>query len=195
MATLLTRNEKNTDSSLVFFNINWLQFKTIEEAFNNILGVRLVYLDNVLEIMNLSPEHEETKSTISALLEAYLREMGTHFYIRGSATLGSREIGGQKEPDESYNLETKKAIPDLIIEVIFTSGAIDKLELYRRIGIPELWFWEDGILQIYHLENEYQKVVSSQLLPHLDIGLFRKYITYFDQYDAVTDFLQDLRNV
>jgi len=56
MATLLTRNEKNTDSSLVFFNINWLQFKTIEEAFNNIPGVRLVYLDNVLEIMNLSQQ-------------------------------------------------------------------------------------------------------------------------------------------
>jgi Uma2 family endonuclease len=153
----------------------------------------MIDLDNVLEIMTLSPEHEETKSTVRVLLEAYLREIGLRFYVRGSATLGSREIGGQKEPDESYNLETKKEISDLVIEVIFSSGAINKLELYRRIGIPELWFWEDGVLQIYSLENEYQKVESSQLIPHLDLALFTKYITYFDQYDAVTEFLQDLR--
>ena len=25
------------------------------------------------------------------------------------------------------------------------------------------------------------------------LALFKKYITYFDQYDAVTEFLQDLR--
>ena len=194
MTTLLTIDaKKNADSSLVFSNISWPQFDAIAMAFNEIAGVRLTYLDNVLEIMTLSPEHEETKSTIRVLLEAYLREMGIRFYVRGSATLGSREIGGQKEPDESYNLETKKAIPDLVIEVIFTSEAINKLELYRRIGIPELWFWEDGILQIYSLENEYQKVESSRLIPHLDLALFKKYITYFDQYDAVTDFLQDLR--
>ena len=194
MTTLLTIDaKKNADSSLVFSNISWPQFDAIAMAFNEIAGVRLTYLDNVLEIMTLSPEYEETKSTIRVLLEAYLREMGIRFYVRGSATLGSREIGGQKEPDESYNLETKKATPDLIIEVIFTSGAINKLELYRRIGIPELWFWEDGVLQIYSLENEYQKVESSRLIPHLDLALFKKYITYFYQYDAVTDFLQDLR--
>ncbi len=51
--------------------------------------------------MTLSPEHEETKSTICILIEAYLREIGIRFYVRGNATLGSREIGGQKEPDES----------------------------------------------------------------------------------------------
>ena len=194
MTTLLTIDAKKiTDSSLAFSNISWPQFDAIATAFNDIAGVRLIYLDNVLEIMTLSPEHEETKSTIRVLLEAYLREIGLRFYVRGSATLGSREIGGQKEPDESYNLETKKAIPDLVIEVIFTSGAIDKLELYRRIGIPELWFWEDGVLQIYHLENEYRKVESSPLLPYLNLTLFRKYITYFDQYDAVTEFLQELK--
>jgi Uma2 family endonuclease len=194
MTTLLTIDaKKHADSSLVFSNISWPQFDAIATAFNEIAGVRLIYLDNILEIMTLSPEHEETKSTISVLIEAYLREIGIRFYVRGSATLGSREIGGQKEPDESYNLETKKAIPDLVIEVIFTSGAIDKLELYRRIGIPELWFWEDGVLQIYSLENQYQKVESSRLLPHLDLALLKKYITYFDQYDAVTEFLQELR--
>ncbi|MEG4506483.1 Uma2 family endonuclease [Microcoleus sp. F6_B4] len=42
-------------------------------------------------------------------------------------------------------MTTKKAIPDLAIEVVFTSGGIDKLQLYKRLGIPEVWFWEDGV--------------------------------------------------
>jgi len=31
------------------------------------------------------------------------------------------------------------------------------------------------------------------LLPELDIALLVKYVTYFDQYDAVTEFLQALK--
>lgn len=104
--------------------VTWLQFETIEAAFENVPGVKFTYLDGTLEIITLSPEHEETKSTIGLLLEAYMREKGIRFYVKGGPTLGSEEQGARKEPDESYNLETKKSIPDLAIEVIFTSGGI-----------------------------------------------------------------------
>jgi Uma2 family endonuclease len=195
MTTALTIEKKITQEDLLALSgISWSKFEEIEAAFSDIAGVRFIYLDGVLEIMTLSPEHEDTKSTISLLLEAYMREQEIRFYTRGSATLGSKEIGGRKEPDESYNLETKKAIPDLVIEVIFTSGAINKLELYKRISIPEIWFWQDGGLQIYHLQEEYSLVEYSQLLPNLDLNLLAKYITYHDQYDAVTEFLQELRS-
>jgi hypothetical protein len=53
MTTLLTIDaKKNADSSLVFSNISWPQFDAIAMAFNEIAGVRLTYLDNVLEIMS-----------------------------------------------------------------------------------------------------------------------------------------------
>jgi Uma2 family endonuclease len=142
--------------------------------------------------MNLSLEHEESKAIIRALLEAYMRAKGIRFYMRGSATLGSKEIGGKREPDESYNINSKKAIPDLVIEVTVSSGGLDKLELYQRIGIPEVWFWEDGVLKIYHLQENYQLVEKSSLLSDLDLKIFTKYISYHDQYDAVTEFLKDL---
>ncbi|MGC1248835.1 MAG: Uma2 family endonuclease [Spirulinaceae cyanobacterium] len=87
-------------------------------------------------------------------------------------------------------METKKAIPDLVVEVIFTSGGIDKLQFYKRIGVPEVWFWEDGLLKIFCLREEYEQVNHSELLPKLDIALLSRYIMYADQYDAVTEFLQ-----
>ena len=183
------------ESHLIVSGISWEQFEAIESAFADVAGVRFVYLDGILEIMTLSPEHEDTKGTIRALLETYLREKGIRFYIRGSATLGSRELGARKEPDESYNIGSKKAIPDLAIEVVFSSGGINKLKLYQPIGIPEVWFWQDGILSIYHLREEYEQVNQSQLLPELDLTLMAKYISYDDQYDAVTEFSQVLRQL
>ncbi|MGK7873328.1 MAG: Uma2 family endonuclease [Xenococcaceae cyanobacterium] len=178
---------------LIISGISWSQLEAIEAAFENVAGVRFIYLDGILEIMTVSPEHEDTKSTIGLLIEAYMREKNIRFYRRGSPTLGSEEQRARKEPDESYNLETQKAIPDLVIEVVFTSGGIDKLQLYKRIGIPEVWFWEDGILDVYHLKEEYERLECSELLPDLDLSLLRRYITYHDQYDAVTEFIKELR--
>ena len=182
-----------TDSCLTLTGVSWSQFESLEAAFESVGGIKFAYLDGILEIMTVSPEHEESKSTIGLLLEAYLREKGIRFYVKGGPTLGSKELGARKEPDESYNLQTKKAIPDLAIEVVFTSGGIDKLQLYKRLGIPEVWFWEDGVLSIYYLREEYEKVDRSELLPELDIALLVRYVTYFDQYDAVTEFIKALR--
>jgi len=92
------------------------------------------------------------------------------------------------------NIDTRKAYPDLVIEVVFTSGGADKLEIYRRLGVREVWFWEDGVLAIYGLEGEqYTKVAKSSLLPQLAIDTFLRYVTCHDQYDAVTEFLAEIQ--
>lgn len=184
---------KSQDRCLTFYGISWLQLETIEAAFTEVAGVKFFYLDGTLEIMTTSPEHEEDKRTIGLLIETYMREKNIRFYRQGGPTLGSEEKRGRKEPDESYNLQTKKAVPDLVIEVIFTSGGIDKLEFYKRIGVPEVWFWEDGTINIYYLREEYEKVNGSMLLPNLDLEMLIKYINYYDQYDAVSEFINELR--
>jgi Uma2 family endonuclease len=185
------------NNHLVLTGITWSKFEEIEAVFQGLGVKRFIYLDGKLEIiMNLGREHEYYKRTISLLLEGYFKEKGIRFYSGGSATLGNKEITGCKEPDESYNIHSKKDLPDLIIEVIVTSGSIEILEIYRRIGIPEVWIWEDGFLTIYVLNNqEYNKLNQSQLLPELDINLLIKYINYHDQYDAVTEFINQLQNL
>ncbi len=185
------------NNHLVLTGITWEKFEQIETTFQDIEGVRFIYLDGDLEIiMNLGKEHEYYKRTISLLLEAYLREKGIRFYAKGSATLGNKNITGRKEPDESYTIYSKKDIPDLIIEVIFTSGSIEILEIYKRIGIPEVWLWEDGLLTIYALkDDQYNKIDQSQLLPDLDLKSLSQYINYHDQYDAVTEFINCLKKL
>lgn len=190
----ITLNKPVESNNLLLIpEITWTQLETIEASFQDLGGVRFTYLDGFLQIMNLSLQHEEAKFIISALLEAYMREKGIRFYGKGSATLGDKNIGGRKEPDESYNIDTKKDIPDLVIEIIVTSGGINTLELYRRIGVSEVWFWEDGLLKIYTLKETYLLSEKSLLLPDLDINIFTNYITYYDQYDAVINFLKAIK--
>lgn len=193
--TTTLQNTQIQSNKLVLDGISWEKFEQIEATFQDIEGVRFIYLDGELEIiMSPSKAHEDAKSTIGLLLEAYMRAKQIRFYRRGSATLGNKEITGRKEPDESYNIHSQKDIPDLIIEVIVTSGDINILEIYRRIGIPEVWFYQDGLLTIYFLkENQYQKFNRSQLLPELDLEILSKYINYHDQYDAVTEFINYLK--
>ncbi|MCA6574337.1 MAG: Uma2 family endonuclease [Pseudanabaena sp. M57BS1SP1A06MG] len=192
--TVAIRSAKINDTNCTIQGVSWLQFESIEAAFSSVEGVRFVYLDGVLEIMTLSPEHEEIKSTIGLLLEVYLRHSGIRFYKRGSATLGSRDLGGRKEPDESYNFNLKKDIPDLIIEVVLTSGYINSLDLYARMGIAEVWYWEDGKLKVYDLEEQvYKNVKASRFFPNLNLNILAKYITYYDQYEAIADFIKELQ--
>ena len=67
---------------------------------------------------------------------------------------------------------------------------IDKLENYRRMGVPEVWFWMADQLAVYQLQRgAYQQMDRSQFLPDLDLSLLSGYIASEDQYDAVTEFL------
>jgi Uma2 family endonuclease len=175
-------------------NVSWEQFEAIERSFDSIPGVKFRYLDGALEIMPVSPEHEDFKSTIVRLLEVFMDEKNIRYYKRGGPSLGDRSLGTRNEPDESYNLESRKPYPDLVIEVVITSGGIDKLEGYRRLGVTEVWFWEDGVFEFYRLrDGQYIKLDHSELLAELPIDLFCRYITYFDQHDAAREFRNALR--
>lgn len=131
--TLQLKEQPTLERCVTLYGVSWERLEIIESALSEIAGVRLTYLDGTLDIMApLSPEHEDSKSTIGLLLEAYLRQKGIRFYVRGGPTLGKRAVGARGEPDESYNLETKKDVPDIAIEVVITSGGVDKLTKYAR---------------------------------------------------------------
>ncbi len=117
-------------SYVLLYNVSWEQLEQLDVALAG-TSARLTYLDGILEIMSpLSDDHEENKKTLAMLVEVYMRMKNIRFYGRGSATIGNKEDKTRREPDESYNLGTKKPIPDLILEITVTSGGINKLEIY-----------------------------------------------------------------
>jgi Uma2 family endonuclease len=174
-------------------NITWEKLEQLDETLAE-SGARLIYLDGNLAIMAPPTEaHETPKKTLAQLLEAYMRTKGIRFYAAGSTTIGLKALGARKEPDESYCIGERKAIPDLALEITVTSGGIQVLEIYRRVGVPEVWFWEDGVISIYCLRDEgYELVSGSELLPELDIRSIEFHTRMSDQYDAVNQFIRSL---
>jgi Uma2 family endonuclease len=176
-------------------DVTWETLQKLDEDMAG-TGASLTYLDGLLEIMApLSDDHETPKKTCAQLIEAYMRVKKIRFYASGSATLGMKAVGARKEPDESYSLGERKSIPDLAIEITATSGGIDVLAIYQRIGVPEVWFWEDGVIEVYVLRpTGYELVHQSELLPDLDLRSLEFHSRMADQYDAVEAFIQTLQN-
>jgi Uma2 family endonuclease len=188
-----TLNSKLKTGQALLSNVSWDTLEKLDEDLEG-TGARLSYLDGCLEIMAPLPEdHEEPSNTLGQFLESYMRLKGIRFYGRGRTTIGMKELGARKEPDESYCLGEKKSIPDLVIEIISTSGEIDVLEIYRRIGVREVWFWHDSVISVYCLKADgYDLVSRSVLLPELDLRSLEFYSRMTDQFDAVNAFMKSI---
>jgi Uma2 family endonuclease len=95
------------------------------------------------------------------------------------------------QSDLSFAFGNDPAKTDLCIEVVVTSGGVKKLRKYQLRGIPEVWFWQNGKISIYRLENsEYVEVKTSVWLPDLDIIYLEQCLLMDSQLDAMTAFEQ-----
>jgi len=186
--TATTLAEK-LDRPLLFPGLTWEQFKTLEPMLD-IPGVRLSFLDGILEIYKKAGRKNEiVKGRIGALVEIYLLTTDFDFTPTGSLTLENESVRVKCEADKSYEFGADRERPDLAIEVVVTSGGIDKLEAYKRLQIPEVWFWEKSRLSLYALRQEgYEPIASSQLLPELDIALLVRCVNMSSHVEAIKEF-------
>jgi len=171
----------------------WQQFLDLEAWLADTPGLRITYLDGNIELMTLGETHEAIKGVLRFLLEVYFVEKNIRFFPVGSATRRDQTKDVSFEPDESYYLGEKKAHPDLAIEVIISSGSINKLEKYRRFAISEVWFWQNNQLSLYHLrESGYVQISRSELLPDLEVDLLLKCLQIPDILEARLEFLKGI---
>ena len=180
--------EQVSEGIAILSGIDWNRFQTLARVFSG-RRIRLTYLKGMLEIMSpIGREHGVQKSTFGLLLETWLRLQQIRFYRTGGFTLES-EGYSSAEPDESYCLHEKKAIPDLLIEVIVSSGSIDKHEANRPFAVPEIWFWQKGGLRVFCFDQgKYTESRQSLLLPGLDLALMEQCAAMEDQYEGVEVF-------
>ncbi|MDJ0732457.1 MAG: Uma2 family endonuclease [Crocosphaera sp.] len=183
------------EEKFITSGVTWQAYESFLTSLGNSSRYRVAYLLETLEIMSPSRSHELDKKAIARLLEVYLEEKRIRFWGLGSTTLGSQNKQAGKEPDECYCIGTDKNIPDLAIEVVYTSGGVDTLEIYRRLGVREVWFWQNQQFTVYCLQNDsYQAKSNSQLLPNLDLNLMAQYVTINDPLEAITQWRKQIKD-
>ena len=165
--------------------VSWSQYETLLSEIGDQSSYHISYLNGVLEIVAPSRRHESGKTRIGTLLEIYFLETNIEYFPTGSTTFRKPEQEVAVEPDESYCIGTDKEFPDLVIEVVVTSGGINRLAIYQQLGIQEVWFWSEDRLAIYHLRQNldqftanfgYEAINRSQVLPELNIELLTESI-------------------
>jgi Uma2 family endonuclease len=175
--------------------VTWADYERLLEIRGDQAAPRYTYLEGELEIMSPSKTHESIKSMIGRLVEVWCLEQGVEFTTLGSWTIKERAVERGAEPDECYVFHDPgdASRPDLAIEVVWTSGGIDKLEVYRKLGVREVWYWSRGRIQPYQLAGEhYQPIEQSQVLAGIDLRQLAGFIDSPTTSQAIRNYRKTL---
>jgi Uma2 family endonuclease len=184
----------NADDIVVLHDVSWEDYERLLEIRGDHSAPRISYLDGEVEIMSPSRDHEQIKSYIGGLLETWCIDRGMDVSPFGSWTLKKKKDERAAEADECYIFGTeKRERPQLAVEVEWTHRGIDKLEIYRKLGVDEVWYWRKGVIEIYVLtEKTYARAQRSRLLPDLDVELLASMLDRDSLTQAVRDFRKAL---
>lgn len=188
---LETRDDRPTEDHVIQFDgATWEDYERLLDIRGEKATPRITFFEGRLEIMTPSRDHEGIKSLIGCLVEAYCLHAGIDFMPYGSWTIKERKEESGAEPDECYVFGgTDPKRPQLAIEVVWTSGRMDKLEIYRRLGVEEVWYWRKGRIQPYARRGDrYEPIARSGLLPDLDLDLLVQFLDRPNARAAINDF-------
>ncbi|MEY4518613.1 MAG: hypothetical protein RLZZ499_1212 [Cyanobacteriota bacterium] len=165
--------DKLQDQTLSLTGMTWDDYEKITQLESN---YRVSYFDGVITIVSPSLNHEKIAEMINGLVKAYCRKYSLLYFPMGSATLKNPFTAG-KEPDHSFSFEIEKKIPDLAIEVVFSSGSIRDLPKYKYLGVSEVWFWQNEEIKFYQLvDSQYVEIEVSSCLPKLSSAFLIEFI-------------------
>jgi Uma2 family endonuclease len=164
-------------------NISWQEFEEILAKLGDTRSSRVAYDRGDLEIMTPLPEHEGYKEIIGDLIKDLADELELDYESFGSTTWKKEATLAGSEPDNCFYFENERAVrgrldidfaqdtpPDLVLEIDITSKSLDRLPIYARLGVPEIWHYDLGILKIYQLRaGQYQETDISLTFPSIPV--------------------------
>ena len=183
------------EQRVILRNATWETYERLLDERGENRVPRFAYDRGMLEIMSpVSGEHEEYARNAEFVVRVLVGAFGLKVRTMGSMTLKRRDLQAGAEADACFYIRKVEAIrgkaspdlavdppPDMVIEVDVTNPSLDKLELYARLGVPELWRHTGNRMQIHLLEGDvYTQSSESSLFPGVTA-------------DALSTILRDIR--
>jgi Uma2 family endonuclease len=172
---------RHEEARFVLQGVPWWTYVALRDALDDHAGLKLTYLEGTLELMSPSLLHEDAKTIIARLLEAWAVERRIDLRGFGSTTFRREARKRGLEPDECYKLGKleEDGVPDIAIEVVVSSGPVDKMAVYAGLGIAEVWVWQPSTaaIAVNHLiDGAYQHRERSVVLPALDLAELARFV-------------------
>jgi Uma2 family endonuclease len=142
------------EQSLVLYGIGWDQYETVLKAFPEQGGLRITYVDRRLTLVSpISRRHDWHEHVLGRLVETVASSLGIEWEPAVHATFHREDLEVGVEGDQTFyfgphaelmrgpvnvDLSTQPP-PDLAIEVEVSHRSDDSVEVWRRLGVPEVW--------------------------------------------------------
>jgi Uma2 family endonuclease len=160
-------------------------------------AARLTYDNGLLEIELPGRLHELIKSLVAGLVMLAMKKLGIDYEPAGATTWRKQVSLKGLEADECYHIQHLAEVagkseldlnndppPDLAIEIEVTSPAIDKMEVYRGLKVPELWrINADATCTMYLLNaaGNYEAIHSSAAIALFTPAIVSQYLLLREQ--------------
>lgn len=169
--------------SLLLHDVSWAAFEAILAELGDHRSDRIAYDHGLLEIMTPLPEHEYFKETLGDALKDMAEELNQDYESYGSTTWRKQTAQAGLEADNCFYFQheaqvrgkltfdlTQDPPPDLALEIDIMSKSLARFPIYARLGVPEVWCYDQGALTIYQLQQaQYVETEQSQIFPSLKI--------------------------
>ncbi len=181
--TMLKPAPGNSCRGVVLDGVSWATYESMLNDIGN-GHTRLTYDSGRLEIMSPLPIHENVKSVLARLIEAYADHMGIPAECLGSTTFRREDLEKGLETDECYFVKHAAEVigkerfdmtvdppPDLAIEIDIHPPDIARQPIYAALGVPEVWRYDGREVMSLHRADsgKYVAATSSVAFPKLSM--------------------------
>jgi Uma2 family endonuclease len=172
-------------------NISWQLYESLLEEMGDEGQARLSYLQGDLEFLTPLPQHETYNRQIDRAITTIAEELNQEYSLFGSMTIKQPQMAAGEEPDSCYYIANEPSVrgkikldfaidppPDLVLEIDITSSSLDRLSIYAKLGVNELWRYDGTTLVFYSLQaSRYVEVDRSLTFPMLSPARILEFIT------------------
>lgn len=172
---------------VVLSDIGWSGFEQIVRLKGERHTPRLVYSEGALTLMSPSHVHEHGGDRLDRVVMAICAELDIPCHAAGATLFRRRDLDKGIEGDKTYYLTHEEAIrgkdeidlnvdppPDLAIEVEVTHSAGQAIEIWRQLGVPEVWIYSPrrSLLRVLQRDGKgnYLEASASRFFPFLKVS-------------------------
>ncbi|MFM9963336.1 MAG: Uma2 family endonuclease [Planctomycetaceae bacterium] len=204
--------ESRGDQHLTLWDVDWDAYKQIAEGLTG-RHVRLTYENGRLDLMTISSKHGILCRLFTALIRVLAEELDVPILACGDMTCENEPALKALEPDECFYIQNELLVrgkddldltvdppPDLAVEIELSRARPNRMSIYARLRVPEVWRYKGKTLTCSLLTEtgHYTESDFSRAFPQLPLSELLRFVerrTQTDENSLVRSFREWVRTL